>query len=100
MKFEVGLSARKKRGKWELIHDILKATHEGRFTKSRIMHKACLDWRNFRKYFDLLINEGLIARCDNSPDNYENTERGKKLLKQLGKIHETVADWSFSDGDI
>ncbi len=82
--------ARKKRSSWELIYEILKATHEGRFTKSRIMHKACLDWRNFSKYFDLMIDEGFIARCDSSPDSYANTERGEKLLNQLKKVYETV----------
>lgn len=84
--------ASKKRSRWELIYDILKATHEGGFTKSRIMHKAYLDWRNFKKHFDLLIDEGFIARCDSSTDKYENTERGKKLLKQLRKVDKTVGD--------
>jgi predicted transcriptional regulator len=73
-----------KRSRWELIYDVLKVTYEEkRSKKTRIMQRAYLDWRNFRKYFELLIDKGFIIKCNNVPDNYEITEKGIKLLELL-----------------
>ncbi len=52
------------------------------------MQRAYLDWRNFQKYFELLIDKGFIAKCNNVPDNYEITEKGMKLLERLRKVDE------------
>ncbi len=79
----------KKRSRWELIYDVLKVTYEEkRSKKTRIMQRAYLDWRNFQKYFELLIDKGFIAKCTSIPDNYEITENGMKLLERLRKVDE------------
>ncbi len=79
----------KKRSRWELIYDVLKVTYEEkRSKKTRIMQRAYLDWRNFQKYFELLIDKGFIAKCTSIPDNYEITEKGMKLLERLRKVDE------------
>jgi predicted transcriptional regulator len=79
----------KKRSRWELIYDVLKVTYEEKKSKkTRIMQRAYLDWRNFQKYFELLIDKGFIAKCNNVPDNYEITEKGMKLLERLRKVDE------------
>ncbi len=79
----------KKRSRWELIYDVLKVTYEEKNSKkTRIMQRAYLDWRNFQKYFELLIDKGFIAKCNGIPDNYEITEKGLKLLERLRKVDE------------
>jgi predicted transcriptional regulator len=78
-----------KRSRWELIYDVLKVTYEEKKSKkTRIMQRACFDWRNFQKYFELLIGKGFIAKCNNIPGNYEITEKGMKLLESFRKIDE------------
>ncbi len=78
-----------KRSRWELIYDVLNVTYEEkRCKKTRIMQRAYLDWRNFQKYFELLIDKGFIAKCNNVLDNYEITEKGMKLLESFRKIDE------------
>ncbi len=78
-----------KRSRWELIYDVLKVTYEEKMSKkTRIMQRAHLDWRNFKKYFDLLMDKGFITECNNIPDNYEVTEKGMKLLERFRKVDE------------
>ncbi len=75
------------RSKWEIISDVLQVTHEeGKVKKTRIMQKAYLDWRNFQRYFDFLLTEGFISRCNPDPGYYEITEKGKNLLKRLKSV--------------
>lgn len=79
----------KKRSRWELVYDVLKVTREEkRAKKTRIMQRAYLDWRNFRKYFDLLLEKGFIAESRNTADSYELTEKGMELLDRLRNVEE------------
>ncbi len=79
----------KKRSRWELIYDVLKVTLEERSAKkTRIMQRAYLDWRNFQKYFQLLLEKGFIAKCNNPEDSYEITEKGMELLERLKNVDE------------
>ena len=82
---------RRERSKWEIILDVLKVIREEeKVKKTRIMQKAYLDWRNFQKYFEFLLAEGFIAKCNPDPGFYEMTERGKILLKKLKEIGELM----------
>ncbi|VVB97652.1 Winged helix-turn-helix [uncultured archaeon] len=75
------------RSKWEIISDILKVTQEeGKVKKTRIMQRAYLDWRNFQRYFDFLLTEGFIAKCNPDPEYYEITEKGRNLSKRLKDV--------------
>ena len=80
---------RKDRSRWEIIQDLLKVTkEENRAKKTRIMQRAYLDWRNFQKYFDFLLEMGFIANCDS--DSYELTEKGEELRKRLDQVDEIL----------
>ena len=80
---------KKKRISREIILDILTVLSEEKWSKkTRIMQRAYLDWRNFRKYFELLTDKGFITKCNSIPDNYEITEKGVKLLERLRKVDE------------
>jgi predicted transcriptional regulator len=79
------------RSRWDIIHDVLKVTQEERKAKkTRIMQRAYLDWKNFQRYFDFLLKEGLITDCNPEDGGYEITEKGKILLKRLKEVYEIL----------
>jgi predicted transcriptional regulator len=83
----MGVDMEKGRSKWEIISDILKVwQEEGKVKKTRIMQGAYLDWRNFQRYFDLLLVEGFISKCNPGPEYYEITEKGRNLSKRLNEV--------------
>jgi len=85
----------KPRGRWEIIYDILRETAEeektgeGTAKKTRIMQGAYLDWRNFQRHFEFLLDRGFID-CPEGEDCYYLTEEGINLLKRLGEVNEIV----------
>jgi predicted transcriptional regulator len=83
---------RQDRNRWEIIRDVLLVTQEEvKGKKTRIMQKACLDWRNFQRYFDFLLREGFIGEINNPhKGNYEITEKGRLLLKRLKEVGELL----------
>lgn len=87
------MGIRNERSRWEIIEDILIVLmSEERSKKTRIMQKAYLDWRNFQRYFDFLLEEGFMVKCNNPGDEgyYELTERGKELLKRLKNVRDIL----------
>ena len=84
-----------RRSRWEITYDILRATseeataHDGKAKKTRIMQGAYLDWRNFQRYFDFLLEQGFI----NSPEGenyYYLTEKGRNLKEQLRELKDRL----------
>ena len=56
---------RSDRSKWEIILDILEVIQtEKKMKKTRIMYNAYLDWRNFMRYFNFLLEKGCIMKCN------------------------------------
>ena len=81
---------RKDRSRWEIIQDLLKVTkEEKKAKKTRIMHKAYLDWRNFQRYFGFLLEEGFIENCD--LNCYALTKRGEEMIKRLDQVDEMLS---------
>lgn len=78
------------RSKWEIILDILKeiSEEEGGAKKTRIMQKAYLDWRNFKRHFDFLLEHGFVRNVVDPKEgkSYELTDKGKDLLKKLIEV--------------
>lgn len=73
-----------KRCRLEIAHDILSAVqHEKNPKKTRIMTKSYLDWRNFERYFNILLAEEMIAKSEAVEESYVITEKGNMLLKDL-----------------
>ncbi len=79
---------RKKRINREIILDILTVlSKEKKIKKSRILHKACLEWKTFRRHFDFLLEKDFIVKCsDTEVESYELTEKGGELLKRLKEV--------------
>lgn len=79
------------RSRWEIIRDILHVAFvEKKAKKTRIMQKACLDWRNFKRYYDYLMGEGLLANCNPEPECYVITDKGKEVLNKLKELDEVL----------
>jgi predicted transcriptional regulator len=84
------------RSKWEITLDILRAIleEEGVAKKTHIMQKAYLDWRNFQKHFNFLLEQGFIAEREEEPESkrkeYYLTEEGINLLKGLSEVEEAL----------
>lgn len=77
----------KERSRCVILFDILKAVREGKKSaKTRIMQRACLDWRCFNRYFEFLLERGFVAKCNPDEGMYEITEKGRGLLKLLKEI--------------
>ncbi len=83
---------KKRRSRWVIIADILKVlTEEKRSTKTRIMQRAYIDWRIFKKYFEFLLAEGFIAKTNESePETYNIADKGIELLKRLKNVDEMM----------
>ncbi len=87
------IGMRKERSRWEIIEDILIVLmSEEKSKKTRIMQRAYLDWKNFQRYFDFLLEEGFMVKCNNLGDEgyYELTDRGKELLIRLKNVREIL----------
>ncbi len=84
---------RRERSRWEIIEDMLKVlTEEKAMKKTRIMQRACLNWRDLQKYFDFLIEENFIVEGNNpGAGSYGITEKGRELLKRLKNVKEILS---------
>ena len=84
-----------RRSRWEISFDILEATseeeqaHSGQAKKTRIMQAAHLDWRNFQRYFDFLLENGFISSPEGE-DYYYLTAKGRNLKEHLRDLKELL----------
>ncbi|MCD6492828.1 MAG: hypothetical protein J7K36_03375 [Archaeoglobaceae archaeon] len=82
-----------KRNRLEILKDILLVVFESKdgVKKTKIMQGAYLDWRNFKRYFDFLIeNDFLDVTVNKTANNtdriYIITDKGKELLVKLVEL--------------
>lgn len=81
----------KERSRWEIILVILHVIQkEKNIKKTRLMQKAHLDWRNFKKYFDYLLEEKFISESNSDENSFSLTENGVELLDRLKKVNELL----------
>lgn len=75
------------RSKYDIIADILEAAINGT-KKTRIMHMANVNYHSFCKYFNMLLEDGLIAeiRDANGEVIYRTTEAGIEHLKIFSRF--------------
>lgn len=82
------------RSRWEIILDILRVISEeekggeGKVKKTRVMQRAYLDWRNFKRYFDFLVEQGFVGNSEDAEKGktYYLAEKGKDLMKRLREV--------------
>lgn len=83
----------KRRGRVEILADILKATIDGA-RGTHIMYKANLNFAQRKKYLTEALNAGLIGIRVNSPLVYVTTEKGHGWLKNYRKLLESSETFS------
>ena len=77
----------------EVVADILTEALNGA-KKTRIMYRANLNFLRFKKYFSVLLDEGLIAMVNNPGSGgvvYKTTEKGRALLEALRKARRFIS---------
>jgi len=81
----------KGRSRWEIILNMLYVIKiEKKIKKTRLMQKAHLDWRNFKKYFDYLLEKKFISESNPDVNSYSLTEDGIELLDRLKRVNELL----------
>ena len=83
----------KRRGRVEILSDILKAAINGA-RGTHIMYKANLNFVQRKKYLTEALNAGLIGVRVRSPLVYVTTEKGHEWLKNYRKLLESSETFS------
>jgi predicted transcriptional regulator len=83
---------KKDRSRWEIIEDMLTVlTEEKSAKKTRIMQRACLNWKDLHRYLGYLLEENFMAEGNNpGTGNYAITGKGEELLKRLRSVKEIL----------
>lgn len=84
-----------KRGRWEILLDILNAISKDRNSKkTQTMQLARLDWRSFSNHFNYLLEQGFIEESESAQNkkSYHVTDTGEHLLERLTKVRELLRE--------
>jgi predicted transcriptional regulator len=82
----------KRRNKWDIILDILQLVRDKKkMSKTRIMQGTYLDGRAFRRYFNYLLDEGLVIKSSNDFESYELTAEGRTVLDKLKEVNKMIS---------
>jgi len=84
-----------KRGRIEIIGEILKMIEGGETRKTRIMQGVFLGWKSFNAYMKFLLENELIKengvkKGDVVEIHYKLTDKGKKVLEKYLEISEIL----------
>ena len=78
----------KYRSRTEIVGNILDAANGGA-TKTKIMYKAFLSYRQLKEYLSVLIENNLIEYLDGT-QTFKTTEKGLNFLKMHNEIGELL----------
>lgn len=84
---------RKRRGRTEVVCDILSEALEGA-NKTRLMYHCNMNFLRFNRYLEELLEAGLVVRVDSNPNNvvlYKTTDNGRELLRVLRRANEFLS---------
>lgn len=73
-----------RRGKVEIVIDILRVLQNSEATKTAIVYSANLNFSRADHYLDLMIESGLIQK---SAERYSITERGNSYFKKMSEMN-------------
>jgi len=84
---------RKRRGRTEVVCDILSEALEGT-NKTRLMYHCNMNFLRFNRYLEELLEAGLLVRVDSNPNSvilYKTTDNGRELLRVLRRANEFLS---------
>ncbi|WP_462273598.1 winged helix-turn-helix domain-containing protein [Methanohalophilus sp.] len=76
-----------RRGKLEIMIDILKVVQRTEATKTSIVYKANLNFNRADNYLEALIDQGLITKASN---HYLITNLGAGYLQKMSDVREVL----------
>ena len=83
----------------EIIHDILLELSKGTHKKTHLMFGVNSSWVALSGYLQKMIDNGYViettyitGRQKTERKSYEITDKGRQLLKELIKIHESLGE--------
>jgi len=87
----------KRRGRLEIIEDILRMALHAPCLKYQLMDRVVLSYDQIQIYLPLLIGKGLLKVDSNKEGNleYETTEKGRGFLEAIATIKQL-----FSENDL
>ncbi len=91
----------KTRGSTEIIGLILQSVEREALTRSKIMYKAMLNFKQVTDYTALLTGEGLLT-YQGEERKYAITDRGRRFLtlfEETNKLLNTYGDMIPNDGE-
>src|SRR5712692_6615209 len=77
----------KRRNPEEIVADILRST-ERSISKTRIMYKAALNYKQLNKYLGILTKEGLLLH-DSRSGRYRSSEKGTLYVERFEEFVRT-----------
>jgi len=77
----------KRRNTEEIVADILRST-ESSISKTRIMYKAALNYKQLNKYLEILTKEGLLLH-DPRSGRYRSSEKGTLYVQRFEEFVRT-----------
>jgi predicted transcriptional regulator len=81
----------KRRDKVEIYADILKASRRG-ITKTKIMLRADLNFKQTQKYLDVLTKKDLLTVTRQGRKSlFRISDKGKEYLNEYGKLKEFLS---------
>jgi predicted transcriptional regulator len=69
--------------------DILEVACNGA-TKTEIVYRANLNFKQVQKFLDFLIKKGLLVTSSNKRKRYMTTEKGKEFINRYKKTIELI----------
>jgi len=82
----------KRRSESEVIFDLLSSA-KTEVNKTKLMYKANMSYKHFKKYLDFLMGKDLIAVKNSNPKGelYYLTPKGKELLTCFNTLFEKLS---------
>lgn len=81
---------RERRNTIKLAVDILETAFNGA-TKTEIVYKANLNFKQVQRFLDFLMKKGLISVSSNKRKRYHTTEKGKEFIRRYRKTVELIS---------
>ncbi len=85
------------RSRWDIMASVLRVAISGR-TKTHIMRKCNLSYRQVQAYIDILLDKGLLIMESHKVKNrnptkiFVTTERGQTFLKAYADLKATIKE--------
>lgn len=79
-----------RRGKIDIIADILKSVKQNKLTKTAIVYHANLNFKRASQYLNMLLSMGLVAVTDDA--YYYITDIGKDYLQKINDLNACLSN--------